>query len=52
MKGTSGSKYSDATPFQTQGVALVCHALSGLVLMRVIRTQGVALGWYIAPFQG
>ncbi len=29
----------------------LCHAPSGLVCFRLI-TQGVALGWYVTPFQG
>ncbi len=28
-----------------------CHALSGLILFLDV-TQGVALGWYVAPLRG
>jgi hypothetical protein len=29
-----------------------CHALTGLALVLLPPTQGVALGWYVWPFQG
>ena len=29
----------------------LCHALSGLMLL-IATSQGVALGWYVMPFQG
>jgi hypothetical protein len=30
----------------------LCRALSGLCGWMGIRTQGVALGWYVTPLQG